>query len=83
MTILAQIQQRAASDAVFGNEIRTALSHGGLPAAADVARRNGFDVPALAPASEELSDLELELIAGGKGVDAGTLLGIGLLGLLL
>ena len=82
MTTLAQIQHRAAKDPLFGNEIRTALSSGGLPAAADVARRHGFDVPTLTHESDELSDLELELVSGGKGLDSGTLLTLGLLGLL-
>ncbi|MEQ8791036.1 MAG: hypothetical protein RIC55_32540 [Pirellulaceae bacterium] len=66
MTVLAQIQRRAAADAVFGEEIRAALAAGGLPAAAAVARAHGFDVPVLPPNGDELSDLELELIAGGK-----------------
>ncbi|MEQ8786900.1 MAG: hypothetical protein RIC55_11400 [Pirellulaceae bacterium] len=68
MTVLAQIQRRAACDVAFGNEIRTALARGGLPAAADVAQSHGFDVPALQPNGDELSDLELELVAGGKEV---------------
>ncbi|MEQ8786902.1 MAG: hypothetical protein RIC55_11410 [Pirellulaceae bacterium] len=71
MTVLAQIQRRAASDAAFGNEIRTALAHGGLPAATSVARAHGFDVPAIEPNADELSDLELELVAGGKEQLAG------------
>ncbi|MEQ8786901.1 MAG: hypothetical protein RIC55_11405 [Pirellulaceae bacterium] len=92
MTVLVQIQRRAASDAQFGSEIRTALAHGGLPAAASVARAHGFDVPALEPGSDELSDLELELIAGGKGLPeaiggigaaAGTAATLGLFGWLL
>ncbi|MEQ8786898.1 MAG: hypothetical protein RIC55_11390 [Pirellulaceae bacterium] len=66
MTVLAEIQQRAVRDEVFCNEIRTALDQGGLPAAADAARAHGFDVPLIEADGEELSDLELELIAGGK-----------------
>ncbi|MEQ8786899.1 MAG: hypothetical protein RIC55_11395 [Pirellulaceae bacterium] len=60
----------------FGNEIRTALAHGGLPAAAKIARSHGFEVPTLQPGGDELSDLELELIAGGKEVALGVGMGI-------
>jgi hypothetical protein len=79
VTALAQIERRAASDAAFGNEIRTALKHGGICAAAKVARAHGFDVPVLESNGDELSDLELELVAGGKDV-AAILLGGALLG---
>lgn len=68
MTVVAQIQRRAACDASFRNEIRTAFTSGGLPAAAEVARAHGFAAPVLELAGDELSDLELEFIAGGKGM---------------
>lgn len=83
MTVLAQIQRRATSDAAFGNEIRAALAHGGIPAAASVARSYGFDVPALSAGGDELSDLELELVSGGKGVgEAMSAVGTGIAGAL-
>ncbi|MEQ8786897.1 MAG: hypothetical protein RIC55_11385 [Pirellulaceae bacterium] len=65
MTVLTQIQHRASRDASFRNKLQAALAGGGLPAAAEVARAHGFAAPSLA--SDELSDLELECIAGGKG----------------
>jgi hypothetical protein len=67
VTVLAQIQRRAARDASFRNEIRMALAGGGLSAAANVVRAHGFAAPPLELSGDELSDLELELIAGGKG----------------
>jgi hypothetical protein len=51
MSVLSQIQRRAAGDTAFGNEIRTAMAHGDLSAAAGVARVHGFEVPALTPTS--------------------------------
>src|SRR5207253_3468336 len=51
-------------NATLAAELREAYLAGGVDAAAELSRARGLDVPTGA----ELSDLELELVAGGKDV---------------
>lgn len=58
---------RAASDGAFREALQSAWRRGGMAAAAQVARAHGFEVPFVQDTCGELSDLDLEQVAGGKG----------------
>lgn len=63
-SLMNNIRSRASTDGAFRHSLESAWQEGGLTAAAGVARAHGFAVPS---ADGELSDLELEQVAGGKG----------------
>lgn len=64
--LIHAVQARMAVDPQFHRQVMDALNAGGLPAAASVVRRHGIDLPASGAPDGELSDLELEMVAGGK-----------------
>jgi predicted ribosomally synthesized peptide with nif11-like leader len=65
---------KVAADPKLQAEVRTSMAAGGAGLAA-VGKKYGFDFTteeATADATEELSDLELELVAGGLPTDCGS-----------
>lgn len=66
-SVLNAIGARAEADPVFCQELQQAWCRGGPAAAAQVVQAHGLDVSGFAPADGQLSDLELEQVAGGKG----------------